>query len=72
MIANGVGPKEMTLTVALRKFVGYLPGQGLAEFAKECKELTDADKAWFKDRFKKEFNITIVPPKVAKANLAKA
>ena len=56
-------PTEMTLTVALRKFIGYLPGQGLAEFAKECKELNDNDKAWFKDRFMKELNVKIIPPK---------
>jgi len=56
-------PTEMTLTVALRKFIGYLPGEGLVEFAKECKELNDNDKDWFKKRFLIEHDIKIIPPK---------
>ena len=55
--------EEMTLLVALKKHIGYSPGQGFGEFAAECKALTDADKAWFKDRFKVEKDIDIVPAK---------
>jgi hypothetical protein len=56
-------PEEMTLLVALKKHIGYSPGQGFGEFAAECKALTDEDKAWFKDRFKVEMDIDIVAAK---------
>ena len=34
---------------ALKDFFGKKDGQGLADFAREIKALTDADKRWFKE-----------------------
>jgi hypothetical protein len=34
-----------TFPVAAATYFGRLPGQGLAEFAAECRKLTDSDKA---------------------------
>lgn len=36
--------QKMTFTAACRQFFGFLPGQGLSQFAAELKALTHEDK----------------------------
>jgi len=45
-------PAYGSLIVALKDYFGLKHGQSLAEFSAECKQLTDADKAWFEAQFK--------------------
>ena len=40
--------KEYSLVAALRDFFELLPGQGLADFLKEVKELNTEDRAYFR------------------------
>lgn len=42
-----------SITLALKDFFGYLPGQSLQEFGAEIKALTTADKEWFVGEFVK-------------------
>jgi hypothetical protein len=45
--------KSMSFTAALKDYFGYKPGQTLTDFMKECKELTPADREYFKKEFVK-------------------
>jgi len=41
--------KPMSLVACIRQHFGMLPGQGLMDFQKEYKALTDADKKEMRD-----------------------
>ncbi len=43
--------EQMTMIAAIRKHIGMLPGETLAEFSGQYKKLTDKDKADLKTEF---------------------
>jgi hypothetical protein len=49
----------MKFAVACRQFFGLLPGETLIGFAKELKELTDADREEIRSMLQNEMHIAI-------------
>lgn len=45
--------QEMTFALAAKTFFGFKPGQSMAEFMQELKELTQQDREYFKREFVK-------------------
>lgn len=52
--------EELGLIAAIRKYIGLKPGQAMLDFAAEIKALTPEDRAWFKERFAKEYGIKVI------------
>ena len=55
--------QEMTPVQVLREYFGMKPGQSLADFAKELKELTPEDRNELVTLAAEKLNVTVKEPK---------
>jgi len=55
--------EQMTPIVVLRHFFGYKPGQGLAEFSAEVKQLSEEEKMYLAKLAAEELGVELVERK---------